>query len=431
MNTESANPLELAAPSSIGAMDRALRTRLLAQMNLLQDSQLRIVDALGECLLGTSAANPADTLHATVHVYDAAFYRHVAGNGSVGAGEAYMDGLWQCDDLVALMRMLVRNRDLLDAMETGMARLGGMLMKAWHALRRNTRTGSRRNISAHYDLGNDFFRLFLDDNMMYSSAIFAAADESLEVASTRKLDRICQKLALSANDRVIEIGAGWGGFAIHAARNHGCRVTTTTISREQYDLACERVQAAGLADRVEVLLQDYRDLSGRYDKLVSIEMIEAIGHQYLDDYFGKAGSLLEENGMALIQAITIEDHRYAQALRAVDFIKRYIFPGSFIPSVSSMLAAAARTSDLKLFQLEDIGPSYALTLAAWRERFHRHLPEVRAQGYDERFVRMWDFYLAYCESGFRERSTGDVQMLLARPGCRRAQYLPDTGNATI
>ncbi len=425
MNPESARTIDLAPSTAYGMLDRALRTRLLVQMNALRDSQLRIIDALGESVLGTPAAHPADTLHATVRVYDAAFYRQVAGNGSVGAGEAYMDGVWECDDLVALMRMLVRNRDLLDAMETGLARFGGIAMRAWHTLRRNTRSGSQRNIAAHYDLGNDFFHLFLDDNMMYSSAIFARADESLEVASTRKVDRICQKLALSANDRVVEIGSGWGGFAIHAARNYGCHITTTTISREQYDLARERVHAAGLDGRVEVLLEDYRDLSGSYDKLVSIEMIEAIGHQYLDSYFTKVGALLEPQGMALIQAITIEDHRYAQALRAVDFIKRHIFPGSFIPSISAMLSAITRTSDMKLYQLEDIGPSYAVTLATWRERFHRHLPEVRTQGYDERFVRMWDFYLAYCESGFRERSTGDVQMLLVKPGCRRRQCLPD------
>lgn len=425
MNHESARVMELSAPAAYGTLDRALRTRLLTQMSAMCDSQLHIIDALGESLLGTAALHPADTLHATVRVYDAAFYRQVAANGSVGAGESYMDGLWQCDDLVALMRMLVRNRDLLDAMETGLARFGGIAMKVWHALKRNTRIGSRRNIAAHYDLGNDFFHLFLDDNMMYSSAIFANAEESLETASTRKLDRICQKLALSPRDRVIEIGSGWGGFAIHAARKYGCHVTTTTISREQHDLARERVHEAGLDGRVEVLLEDYRDLSGRYDKLVSIEMIEAIGHHYLDDYFSKVGALLENHGMALIQAITIEDHRYAQALRAVDFIKRHIFPGSFIPSISAMLGALSRSSDLKLFQLEDIGPSYALTLSAWRERFHRHLPEVRAQGYDERFVRMWDFYLAYCEGGFRERSTGDVQMLLTRPGCRRPQCLPD------
>lgn len=423
MNSEST---AIAAPSvsaAYGWLDRRLRSRLLRQMSALRDCRLRIVDALGEATLGTPSDDPSQTLHATVQVHDADFYRQIAGNGSVGAGEAYMDAAWTCDDPVALMRMLVRNRDLLDAMETGLARLGGWAMRAWHQLQRNTRAGSRRNIAAHYDLGNDFFRLFLDANLMYSSALYARADDTLEVASTRKLDRICEKLELHENDRVVEIGTGWGGFAIHAARRHGCHVTTTTISRKQFDLARARVQAAGLNDRVEVLLRDYRDLDGRFDKLVSIEMVEAIGHQYLDSYFGKVASLLAADGMALIQAITIEDHRYAQALRAVDFIKRYIFPGSFIPSVSAMLAAAARASDLKLFHLEDIGPSYALTLGAWRENFHRRVGDVRALGYDQRFVRMWDFYLAYCEAGFRERSTGDVQMLLVKPGCRRTQLV--------
>jgi cyclopropane-fatty-acyl-phospholipid synthase len=321
--------------------------------------------------------------------------------------------------------MLVRNRDLLDAMETGPARLGGMAMRAWHALRRNTRSGSRGNIAAHYDLGNDFFRTFLDDNLMYSSAIFASESESLESASVRKLDRICRKLALTPNDRVVEIGSGWGGFALHAARHFGCHVTTTTISRAQYDLTRERVRTAGLDDRVEVLLEDYRDLRGRYDKLVSIEMIEAIGHQYLDAYFAKLGTLLHAHGMALVQAITIEDHRYAQALRAVDFIKRHVFPGSFIPSISAMLGAAARSSDLKLSNLEDIGASYALTLAAWRERFRGAAARVRALGYDERFMRLWDFYFSYCEGGFRERSIGVAHLLLARPGNRRAALLPE------
>ena len=424
MGTDSARTLPL--PSvQFGAADKLLRTRLLRQMALLRDSQLRIVDAMGESVLGTPAQDDATTLRATVWVNDPAFYRSVAANGSVGAGEAFMDGLWQCDDLVALMRMLVRNRDLLDAMERGPARLAGMVMRAWHALRRNTRGGSRKNIAAHYDLGNEFFSLFLDDNLMYSSAIYAGESDTLEQASTRKLDRICRKLDLRASDRVVEIGTGWGGFALHAAKNFGCHVTTTTISREQYDLARRRVQESGLGERVSVLLEDYRDLQGRFDKLVSIEMVEAIGHHYLRDYFGKVSTLLAPEGMALIQAITIEDHRYEQALRAVDFIKRYIFPGSFIPSVSAMTSAMAQSSDLKLFHCEDIGPSYALTLAAWRERFHRRIAEVRALGYDERFARMWDFYLAYCESGFRERSTGDVQMLLVKPGCRRAPFLPD------
>lgn len=425
MSTSIDRVIAATGESAYGIVDRGVRTRTLQSMATLRDCRLTVVDAFGETVLGIPATHAAETLHATVYVHDAAFYRAVAMNGSVGAGEAYIDGHWECDDLVALARMLVRNRDRLDAMETGSARLGGFLMRAWHALRRNTRRGSRDNIAAHYDLGNDFFAAFLDDNLMYSSALYAADDETLESASTRKLERICRKLQLSASDRVIEIGGGWGGFALYAARNFGCHVTTATISRAQCERARERVRAAGLQDRIDVRLEDYRDLAGRYDKLVSIEMIEAIGHQYLDTYFAKVGALLHPHGMALIQAITIEDHRYLRALRAVDFIKRHVFPGCFIPSVSAMLGAAAKASDLRLYNLEDIGPSYALTLAAWRERFHRARGGIRALGYDERFLRLWEFYLCYCEGGFHERSIGDVQMLFVKPGCRRPQFIPE------
>ena len=404
-------------------LERVLRGRLLAQLRELRDCQLRLVDADGDLVLGRAAIDPADTLHATIRVRDPGFYRQVASNGSVGAGEAYMDGLWDCNDLVSLVRILVRNRDRLDAMETGFARLGGFAMRLLHALQRNTRGGSRRNIAAHYDLGNELFALFLDQNLMYSSAIFASPNESLEVAQRRKLERICRKLELSPSDHVIEIGTGWGGFALHAATHYGCRVTTTTISREQHERAAQRVQQAGLGERITLLQRDYRDLDGRYDKLVSIEMIEAIGHQYLDTYFAQCNRLLGEHGMALIQAITIEDHRYEQALHSVDFIKRHIFPGSFIPSTSAMQGAIART-DFRLFNLEDIGPSYALTLRHWRQRFLAQLDRVRELGYPERFMRMWEFYLSYCEGGFLERSIGDVQLLLTRPRCRRAEYLP-------
>jgi cyclopropane-fatty-acyl-phospholipid synthase len=403
-------------------MERVLRERVLEQLRGLEGCALQLREG-GESIT-VAAPRSSDTLRACVRVHDPAFYRRVALNGSVGAAEAYMDGLWDCDDLVALVRMLVRNRDRLDAMERGVARIGGAAMRAWAALRRNTQTGSRRNIAAHYDLGNDFFQLFLDENLMYSSAIYASEHESLEVASNRKLARICDKLQLSAHTRVIEIGSGWGGFAMYAAYHYGCHVTTATISQQQYQLARARVVAEGLADRVEVLLADYRTLTGRYDRLVSIEMIEAIGHQYLDTYFYKVGELLAPDGMALIQAITIEDHRYQQALRSVDFIKRHVFPGSFIPSISAMLGAVARVSDLKLFNLEDIGPSYALTLRAWRERFLRRRDRVRALGYPERLVRMWDYYLAYCEGGFLERATGDVQLLLTKPAARREQFVP-------
>ncbi|MGF6493964.1 cyclopropane-fatty-acyl-phospholipid synthase [Luteibacter sp. 621] len=391
---------------------RFLRGQLLARMRSLRHGQLVINDALGAVVLGEPTHEP--TVHIAIH--DLAFYRTVAGNGSVGAGEAYMEGQWSCDDLVGLVRLLVRNRDLLDGMESGMARLGGWAMQAWAALRRNTRDGSRRNIAAHYDLGNDFFGLFLSSDLMYSSALWEGEGDTLEAASRRKLDRVCQWLELKPGDRVVEIGTGWGGFALHAARYYGCHVTTTTISKEQHELATRRVAEAGLGDRVTLLLEDYRDLQGQFDKLVSIEMVEAIGAAYLDTYFAKLGALLRPGGRALLQAITIEDHRYAQALRSVDFIKRYVFPGSFIPSVNALLQAKTRSTDLALVRQDDFGHSYARTLHAWRERFLTARPEARAQGFDERFLRLWEFYLVYCEGGFLERSIGVSHLLFAKPG---------------
>ncbi|WP_312735186.1 cyclopropane-fatty-acyl-phospholipid synthase family protein [Stenotrophomonas sp.] len=395
-----------------GALDAFLRRRLLAQLAPLRDGQLRVRDAFGEVLLG----NGHGPLQATVTIDDPAFYRKVAAQGSVGAGESYIHGDWRCDDLVALVRLLVRNRDLLDGMERGPARAAGWLLRGWNRLRRNSREGSRRNIAAHYDLGNDFFALFLSPDLMYSSALYAQADEPLEVASTRKLDRICQQLRLQPGDRVVEIGTGWGGFAVHAARHYGCHVTTTTISAEQHALAVQRVQDAGLQDRVSVLMQDYRDLQGQFDKLVSIEMIEAIGAEFLDTYMGTLQRLLKPEGVALLQAITIEDHRYEQARRSVDYIKRFVFPGSFIPSINAIMAAKTRASDLQLVAQQDFGHSYALTLRAWRQRFLAQRAAVQAQGFDERFCRLWEFYLAYCEGGFLERSIGVSHLLLARPG---------------
>ena len=409
------------AAQSIGGVNRFLRDQLHARLSSLRGGQIVMQDADGTIVLGDASA--PGCVRANLRVHHPDFYSQVASNGSLGAGEAYMDGAWDSDDLVALVRLLVRNRDLLDGVETGIARIGGLAMKAWHALRRNTRSGSRRNISAHYDLGNEFFSLFLDASMMYSSAMFVDGD-SLEQASQRKLDRICQKLDLRPRDHLVEIGTGWGGMALHAAREFGCRVTTTTISREQHELASKRIQDAGLGDRVTLLLEDYRDLQGEYDKLVSVEMIEAIGHQYLGTYFEKCASLLRPDGIALVQAITIEDDRYQQALDSVDFIKRHVFPGSFIPCVSAMVDAAARAGKLRLVNLEDFGESYAITLNHWRARFLAQLDQVRGQGYDERFLRMWEFYLCYCEGGFLERSISDVQLLFARGGNRRDQYLP-------
>lgn len=406
-------PLALPQPSALEAF---LRRRLLAQLAPMKGGRLQLRDALGDVTLGDADG----ALQVTVWVDHPAFYRAVAAQGSVGAGESYIRGEWRCDNLVALVQLLVRNRALLDGMERGPARLGGWLLQGWNRLRRNTREGSRRNIAAHYDLGNAFFSLFLSNDLMYSSALYAEPGDTLEVASQRKLARICDQLRLQPGDRVIEIGTGWGGFAVYAALHHGCHVTTTTISREQYALATERVARAGLQDRVTVLLKDYRDLDGQYDKLVSIEMIEAIGAQYLDTYFATLTRLLKPDGLAMLQAITIEDERYEQARRSVDYIKRFVFPGSFIPSLHAMLGAKTRSSDLQLIGQHDFGQSYALTLRAWRRRFLSQLPAVRAQGFDERFIRLWEFYLAYCEGGFLERSIGVSQLLLARPGYRPA-----------
>lgn len=414
MNTAAHAASARTTAPAVSPLSRFLRARLFARLADLRHGRLVIEDDLG----GATFGECAHECRLTLRVRDMGFYAALAGNGSVGAGTAYGDGLWQCDDLTGLVRLLVRNRDLLDGMEGGGARLGGLAMRLWHALRRNTREGSRRNIAAHYDLGNEFFRLFLSPDLMYSSALWEEGADTLEAASTRKLDAICRKLGLRPGLHVVEIGSGWGGFALHAAKHYGCRVTTTTISREQHAEAAARIAEAGLDGQIELLLADYRDLEGQYDRLVSIEMVEAIGAQYLDTYFAKVAQLLKPEGVALIQAITIEDHRYVQALKSVDFIKRHIFPGSFIPSINAMLAAKTRASDLALVDLEDFGLSYARTLQAWRERFLARLPEVNAQGFDERFCRLWEFYLAYCEGGFRERSIGVAHLLLARPGAR-------------
>ncbi|GAB4266867.1 MAG: cyclopropane-fatty-acyl-phospholipid synthase family protein [Methylomicrobium sp.] len=401
--------------------DLMLRKALLNKLSRLQDATLKITDPLGEIVLGREAH---DGLRAEIEVFDMSFYRQIALGGSIGAAESYMDNLWQADDLTAVIRILVRNRDLLDSMEGGLATLTNTLLKFWHFARRNSKTGSRKNIAAHYDLGNDLFSLFLDRNGMYSSATYHDLEQTLEEASTAKLARICQKLDLRPEDHVLEIGTGWGGFATYAAKHYGCRITTTTISKEQFDAAQQRIADEGVADRVTVLMQDYRELTGTYDKLVSIEMIEAVGHHYLNTYLQQCANRLKPDGLALIQAITIEDQRYKKALKSVDFIKRYIFPGSFIPCITAIVASATRCTDFRLINLEDQGESYALTLKTWRERFMASLDKVRQQGYDESFIRMWEFYLCYCEGGFWEKSISNVQLLLAKPGNRREQWLP-------
>ncbi len=404
-----------------GWLQRLARSIVLKRLQRLQHGHLLIIE--GDRLHGFGSAQAGD-LQITLQVNDPRFYGDLAFGGSIGAGEAWMLGYWQCDDLTALIRLMVRNQDVMDSLEGGMAVLARPVLKLLHRMNRNTQDGSRRNIAAHYDLGNDLFRLFLDPTMMYSSAVFDTPDMTLEQASVSKLDRICRKLELGPADHVLEIGTGWGGFALHAAGKYGCRVTTTTISQAQYELAQQRVEAAGLQDKITILLKDYRDLEGQFDKLVSIEMIEAVGHQFFDTYFAKCASLLKPEGMMLLQGITIADQRYESAKNSVDFIQRYIFPGSCIPSVTALLNSVTRASDLRLFQLEDIGPHYARTLAEWRHNFFANIEQVRALGYPEEFIRMWEFYLCYCEGGFEERALGDVHMLLVKPDNRRAPLLP-------
>lgn len=406
-------------------LDRLAKQILFSRLVNIKYGTISIVENINnirsEVKFGnTQMQSSLPDIHVSIEVKDTKFYGEVVFGGSIGAGEAYMQGYFDCDNLTNLIRLMVRNQSLLDSIESGFARLTSPIQKWLHIVNKNTQEGSRRNIAAHYDLGNDFFKLMLDPTMMYSSAIFENSKQSLEEASIAKLKTICKKLDLKKDDHLLEIGTGWGGFAIYAAQNYGCKITTTTISKQQYLMAVERVKQAGLEDKIEILLTDYRDLTGVYDKLVSIEMIEAIGYQFYDAYFAQCSRLLKPNGMMLLQAITIADQRYDSALQSVDFIQRYIFPGSCIPSVTAMINSITKCTDLRLFNLEDIGPHYAKTLAKWRENFFKQIAEVRSMGYPETFIRMWDFYLCYCEGGFEERALGDVHMLLVKPENRRS-----------
>ena len=391
-----------------------LKRGLLRQLDQLRHGQLTLVEAGEHQLFG----QPDASLRAEIQVHDAAFWPMVAGNGSIGAGEAYMQGFWSSPDLTAVIRLFVANLDVLDGLEGGLARLGRPLLHGLHWLNRNTRQGSRKNIAAHYDLGNALFEQLLDPTMMYSAAMFRSAEDSLEQAQLYKLQRICEKLDLQPDDHLLEIGTGWGGMALYAASHYGCRVTTTTLSREQYEYTRQRIEAQGLQDRVTLLLQDYRDLEGQYDKLVSIEMIEAVGHRYLPTYFRQCARLLKDDGLMLLQSITIRDQRYEQAKRSVDFIQRYIFPGGALPSLQVLLENVGRDTDLNLHHMEDFGLHYARTLRLWHDNLRRARHNLEQRGYDEQFYRLWEFYLCYCEGGFLERSIGAAQLLLAKPAAR-------------
>ncbi len=405
------------AGSGVGAS--LLRRAVMAQLKQLRHGHLVIIEGDERLSFG----DPHSSLCAEIQVHDPAVWGLVAGNGSIGSGEAYIHGYWSTPELTAVIRIFVCNLELLDAMEGGLARVGRPLIKGLHWLNRNTRQGSRKNIEAHYDLGNDLFEQFLDPTMMYSAAMFASPDDSLEQAQLNKLERICQKLELKPSDHLLEIGTGWGSMALYAARHYGCRVTTTTLSREQYAHTEQRIAAEGLQDRVTLLLEDYRDLRGQYDKLVSIEMIEAVGHRYLPTYFQQCASLLKPDGLMLLQAITIRDQRYEQAKRSVDFIQRYIFPGGALPSMSAMLGIISTRTDMNLHHMEDFGLHYARTLRLWHENLHQARHTLEQLGYDDYFYRLWEFYLCYCEGGFLERTIGTAQLLLAKPAAKPAPLL--------
>ena len=399
------------AKSQPSILARVARRVVLRALENVRWGCLEVQDGDARWKFGVS---DADALRAVVRVQHPQFYVRILFGGTVGAGESYAGGDWDTDDLTAVIRVMVANQDALQGLDGRGSRWAKKgLEKLVHMSNANTRAGSRKNIAAHYDMSNDFFRLWLDSRMMYSSAVFTEDDMDLETASQVKLQRICNMLDLQPDEHLLEIGAGWGGMAIYAATHYGVYVTTTTISPAQFDEAQTRVKAAGLGHRVEVLLEDYRDLQGQYDKIVSVEMVEAVGDEFVDGYFQKVESLLAPAGKFVVQAITIQDQRYTQALREVDFIKKHIFPGSFIPSVSRLVNAAARTDALKLSELRDIGVDYAKTLRCWSENFNDCSEQLAIMGFDERFQRLWQFYFCYCEGGFWERAISDVQVVFS------------------
>jgi len=352
---------------------------------------------------------------ASVTIHEPSAYSRILMGGTMGAAEAYIDGDWSTDQLTNVTRVFSANMPILESMKNNQNWLIKSALKLAHTARRNSLTGSRENIAAHYDLGNDFFSLFLDPTLMYSSAVFPPNCDNLAEASQHKLKLICEDLELKPTDHLIEIGTGWGGMAIYAAENYGCKVTTTTISREQLEHAQEEVKKRGLQDKITLLFEDYRDLSGQFDNLVSIEMIEAVGHEYFDTYFNCVSNLLKPDGKAVIQAITINKQRYDDYRKSVDFIKRYIFPGGCLPSLNVISGALTRRTDMQIIDLRDIALDYARTLQHWHDAFMAELDAVKALGFDEKFIRMWRFYLSYCEGGFRERIIGTYQITMAKP----------------
>ena len=384
------------------------RWLVLAMLRMIRVGSLTVVEGARRRTFGSGPPT------ATIDIRSPQFWLAML-RGSRGLAESHAAGQWESPDLVAVVRVAARNATIIDRWRAWFAPVRWPIQRVRAMFTRNTRGRSIRSISAHYDLGNELYSRMLDRTMSYSCAVFDEPGMTLEAASVRKLDLVCRKLALEPGDRVLEIGTGWGGFAIHAAANYGCHVTTTTISREQHDFAVARIAELGLSDRITVLMEDYRDLRGRFDKLVSIEMIEAVGWQHIGTFFARCSALLEPDGAMLLQAITIDDRAYEVEKASKSFIRTHIFPGGCLPSLEIITRALARRTDLQTIALEDITHHYVPTLRSWRESFLEHAGELEALGYDEHFRRMWTMYLAYCEAGFAERRICDVQLLLGKP----------------
>ena len=402
------------------------KSLVLRGLNRCREGSLEIVSGDRVHRFGHQSGNA----QATLAVHDDRFFRRVLWRGDVGLGDSYVDGQWSSPDIVALVRFAVRNLDRIDRDGGLLSTLTRLRNRLRRPRRTNTPDNSRRNIAFHYDLGNDFYRLFLDPTLMYSCAMFQSPDESLESAQQRKLARIAQALDLSPRDHLLEIGTGWGGFALYAARNFGCRVTTTTISRRQHEYVRDLLNRTGEAgSRVRLLFEDYRDLRGRFDKIVSIEMFEAVGIEHYDDFFGSCDRVLKPGGAMFLQTITMNERRFAAHVRSHDWIERRIFPGAQLASVTAILECLARRTRLRVHELREIGLDYATTLRHWRERFFDRLDDVRRMGFDENFIRTWEYYLASCEAAFAERYIGDAQILMRKMPSSAAASLPESASA--
>ena len=414
--------IEQAASNTVIKSKPSVLAKIFKKLLLYQFKQIKygciiLNEGDSKIVFGDENSN----LKVEAHVLSDEFYVLAGSGGDLGIAEAYSAGYWDADDMVKLIQIVIKNQEIQKSLEGGFAKFLNPINRYIHRSRRNTVSGSKDNIVAHYDLSNEFFQTWLDKSMTYSCAIFEPENLSLYDASKEKLDRICRKLNIQSDDHIVEIGTGWGSFALHAVKKYDCRVTTTTISNRQYEYVAKLIEKEGVKDKITLLKNDYRELNGQFDKLVSIEMIEAVGYNYIEQFFKTCSSLLKPNGLMAIQGITYHEQGFENHLKSVDFIKKYIFPGSNLISVNHVLSVIKGYTDLSLVHLEDITKYYAETLKLWRDKYKSEIKEIKRMGYSDEFLRMWDYYFIYCEAGFRERFIGDVQLVMAKPENKNIQ----------